>query len=194
MIIPALDLSGVHVVRLKQGDFAQKTVFNVEPIKRIFDAANQGAELIHIVDLDGAKDPIYRQRAMIYKIVKASPVPIQTRRLRLLQDMLPAVLHDGRDGDHVHLIGEEGADGADLLCLLLLGIFKHQPHARAFRGGLHIHATADAPLALRAQLGKAKQNPARLGLGRGLRAARAQREKRRQKAQWPQAPHGHTSS
>ena len=78
MIIPALDLSGGHVVRLKQGDFGQKTVFNVDPIKRIYDAANQGAQLIHIVDLDGAKDPILRQRALISKIVKASPVPIQT--------------------------------------------------------------------------------------------------------------------
>ncbi len=78
MIIPALDLSGGHVVRLKQGDFAQKTVFDVDPIKRIYDAANQGAELIHIVDLDGAKDPVLRQRALISKIVKASPVPIQT--------------------------------------------------------------------------------------------------------------------
>ena len=58
MIIPALDLSNGHVVRLKQGDFALKTVFNVDPIKRIFDAANQGAELVHIVDLDGAKDPV----------------------------------------------------------------------------------------------------------------------------------------
>ncbi|HAO91168.1 MAG TPA: hypothetical protein DCQ86_02135, partial [Succinivibrio sp.] len=38
MIIPALDLSGGHVVRLKQGDFGQKTVFNVDPIKRIYDA------------------------------------------------------------------------------------------------------------------------------------------------------------
>lgn len=78
MIIPALDLSNGHVVRLKQGDFALKTVFNVDPIKRIFDAANQGAELVHIVDLDGAKDPVRRQRAMISKIVKASPLPIQT--------------------------------------------------------------------------------------------------------------------
>ena len=78
MIIPALDLSGGHVVRLKQGDFGQKTVFNVDPIKRIYDVANQGAQLIHIVDLDGAKDPILRQRALISKIVKASPVPIQT--------------------------------------------------------------------------------------------------------------------
>lgn len=36
MIIPALDLSGGHVVRLKQGDFAQKTVFNVDPNKKVF--------------------------------------------------------------------------------------------------------------------------------------------------------------
>ena len=78
MIIPALDLSGGHVVRLKQGDFAQKTVFNVDPVKRINDAANQGAQLIHIVDLDGAKDPVKRQRALIKKIVDSSPVPIQT--------------------------------------------------------------------------------------------------------------------
>ncbi|MGN0894870.1 MAG: HisA/HisF-related TIM barrel protein, partial [Succinivibrio sp.] len=78
MIIPALDLSGGHVVRLKQGDFAQKTFFNLDPVKRINDAANQGAELIHIVDLDGAKDPVKRQRALISKIVKASPLPVQT--------------------------------------------------------------------------------------------------------------------
>ena len=78
MIIPALDLSGGHVVRLKQGDFAQKTIFDVDPIKRIYDAANQGAELIHIVDLDGAKDPVLRQRALISNISKASPVPNQT--------------------------------------------------------------------------------------------------------------------
>ncbi len=78
MIIPALDLSGGHVVRLKQGDFAQKTIFSVDPVKRILEAANQGAQLIHIVDLDGAKDPVLRQRALISKIVKASPLPIQT--------------------------------------------------------------------------------------------------------------------
>ncbi|MGN0901995.1 MAG: HisA/HisF-related TIM barrel protein, partial [Succinivibrio sp.] len=78
MIIPALDLSGGHVVRLKQGDYAQKTIFNVSPVKRILEAANQGAKLIHIVDLDGAKDPVCRQRALISSIVKASPLPIQT--------------------------------------------------------------------------------------------------------------------
>ena len=78
MIIPAIDLQGGQVVRLKQGDFSQKTVFNFDPISRILQAANQGAQMAHIVDLDGAKNPAKRQRAAIGRIVKASPIPIQT--------------------------------------------------------------------------------------------------------------------
>lgn len=78
MIIPAIDLQGGQVVRLKQGDFNQKTVFNFDPTSRILQAANQGAQMAHIVDLDGAKNPAKRQRAAIGRIVKASPIPIQT--------------------------------------------------------------------------------------------------------------------
>ena len=78
MIIPALDLLGGGVVRLKKGDYAQTTHFDVDPVKKILDAANQGAELIHIVDLEGARDPMRRQRALIAQIVKSSPLPIQT--------------------------------------------------------------------------------------------------------------------
>lgn len=78
MIIPALDLLNGHVVRLKQGDYARTTFFDVDPIKRIFDAANQGAGFIHIVDLEGARDPMKRQRALIAQIVKSSPLPIET--------------------------------------------------------------------------------------------------------------------
>jgi len=78
MIIPALDLSGGQVVRLKQGDFAQKTVFEIDPVKRILDAENQGAKLIHIVDLDGAKDPAMRQSELIAKIVDSTNAEIQT--------------------------------------------------------------------------------------------------------------------
>lgn len=78
MIIPAIDLSLGRVVRLKQGDFNQKSVFNFDPVKRVLEAANSGAKLCHIVDLDGAKDKTKRQRACIERIVKASPIPIQT--------------------------------------------------------------------------------------------------------------------
>lgn len=78
MIIPALDLLNGHVVRLKQGDYSRTTFFDVDPIKRILDAANQGAGFIHIVDLEGARDPLKRQRALIEQIVRSSPLPIET--------------------------------------------------------------------------------------------------------------------
>lgn len=78
MIIPAIDLVDGQVVRLKQGDFNQKTVFNYDPLSRIKIAAQDGAELMHLVDLDGAKDPNKRQLELIGNLVKKSPIPIQT--------------------------------------------------------------------------------------------------------------------
>lgn len=78
MIIPAIDLSCGQVVRLKQGDFNQKTIFKLNPLSRILRAYHDGAELMHIVDLDGAKNPHQRQFAKIKQLVKASPIPIQT--------------------------------------------------------------------------------------------------------------------
>lgn len=78
MIIPAIDLARGRVVRLQQGDFSRQTVFNVDPAVRILRACIDGAELIHIVDLDGAKDPHRRQYARIRSLVRSSPLPIQT--------------------------------------------------------------------------------------------------------------------
>lgn len=78
MLIPALDLIDGHIVRLKQGDFAEKTVFDLDPIARLQAYAAAGAALIHIVDLDGAKDPQKRQLQLIERMVKACPCPIQT--------------------------------------------------------------------------------------------------------------------
>ncbi len=78
MIIPAIDLIDGKVVRLQQGDFARKTEFSFDPLERIQDAAAQGAQLMHLVDLDGAKDPAKRQLKLISRLVKQSPLPIQT--------------------------------------------------------------------------------------------------------------------
>ena len=78
MLIPALDLIDGQIVRLKQGDFAEKTVFNLDPIAKVQEYAADGAALIHLVDLDGAKDPTKRQLEIIAKLVKASSCPIQT--------------------------------------------------------------------------------------------------------------------
>ena len=54
-IIPAIDLCGGKCVRLYKGDYAQEKQYDDDPAARARLWAESGAELIHIVDLDGAK-------------------------------------------------------------------------------------------------------------------------------------------
>ena len=54
-IIPAIDIIEGKCVRLTQGDYSTKSVFNENPLEEAAKFASDGATLIHIVDLDGAK-------------------------------------------------------------------------------------------------------------------------------------------
>lgn len=54
-ILPAVDIRGGLCVNLVQGDYGQETVFNEDPVAQALAWRDQGGELIHIVDLDGAK-------------------------------------------------------------------------------------------------------------------------------------------
>lgn len=71
MIIPALDLIDGEVVRLYQGDYAQKTSYAYSPVEQIKLYADQGATWLHLVDLTGAKDPAKRQLTLISKMMDA---------------------------------------------------------------------------------------------------------------------------
>lgn len=55
-IFPAIDLFGGSAVRLYRGDYAQMTVYSINPLAVAKDFMKQGAEFIHIVDLEGAKE------------------------------------------------------------------------------------------------------------------------------------------
>ena len=77
MIIPALDLIDGKVVRLYQGDYAQKTVYSDDP-QSLFTIYNQqGADWLHLVDLDGAKDVTKRQLDVIASLIANTPAKIQ---------------------------------------------------------------------------------------------------------------------
>lgn len=54
-ILPAVDIRGGRCVNLIQGDYAQETVFADDPVQQAILWRDQGAGLVHIVDLDGAK-------------------------------------------------------------------------------------------------------------------------------------------
>lgn len=55
-IWPAIDLRGAKCVRLRQGDYAQETVFNDQPAAVARQFADAGASCLHVVDLDGARE------------------------------------------------------------------------------------------------------------------------------------------
>ncbi|WP_298441633.1 1-(5-phosphoribosyl)-5-[(5-phosphoribosylamino)methylideneamino]imidazole-4-carboxamide isomerase [uncultured Ferrimonas sp.] len=77
MIIPAIDLINGQVVRLQKGNFDKVTNFAEDPIEQLTRYQNAGSEHLHLVDLDGAKDPNARQLALIGRIVNALDAPIQ---------------------------------------------------------------------------------------------------------------------
>ena len=68
-ILPAIDLSGGRVVRLKQGDFARETAYNDDPVAVARGFADAGATWLHVVDLDGAHDGEPRQLQLVAEIV-----------------------------------------------------------------------------------------------------------------------------
>ncbi|MGL6072985.1 MAG: 1-(5-phosphoribosyl)-5-[(5-phosphoribosylamino)methylideneamino]imidazole-4-carboxamide isomerase [Fimbriiglobus sp.] len=77
IIYPAIDLRGGQCVRLIQGDYARETVFAANPIQPALDWVRQGADRLHLVDLDGAKVGQPINRDVISRIVQESKVPCQ---------------------------------------------------------------------------------------------------------------------
>ena len=53
-LYPAIDVLGGRVVRLRQGEYADETVYGEDPVAVARDFAAAGAEWIHVVDLDAA--------------------------------------------------------------------------------------------------------------------------------------------
>jgi len=77
IVIPAIDLKDGKCVRLEQGLMERDTVFNDNPGAQARAWQDQGAELLHIVDLDGAFAGEPKNREAIESIVRAVSIPTQ---------------------------------------------------------------------------------------------------------------------
>ncbi|NBU26235.1 MAG: 1-(5-phosphoribosyl)-5-((5-phosphoribosylamino)methylideneamino)imidazole-4-carboxamide isomerase, partial [Gammaproteobacteria bacterium] len=55
-LIPSLDLRGGLCVRLLRGDFGAETRYEIDPQQLVARYRSLGARLMHLVDLDGARD------------------------------------------------------------------------------------------------------------------------------------------
>jgi phosphoribosylformimino-5-aminoimidazole carboxamide ribotide isomerase len=78
IIYPAIDLRQGKCVRLRQGRFDQSTTYADDPIAVARAYAEAGAEWLHVVDLDGAKDGSAAQPALIRRIAAESGLKLQT--------------------------------------------------------------------------------------------------------------------
>ncbi|MBC1805028.1 1-(5-phosphoribosyl)-5-[(5-phosphoribosylamino)methylideneamino]imidazole-4-carboxamide isomerase [Listeria booriae] len=76
-IFPAIDLKNGRCVRLYQGDFAQETVVNPDPIAQAKAFSEQGTTYLHIVDLDGALEGKPINLDVIRSMKKAANLPVQ---------------------------------------------------------------------------------------------------------------------
>lgn len=77
ILYPAIDIRGGQAVRLLRGDYAQETVYDADPVEAATRWAGEGAEFLHVVDLDGAKAGEPRNLDAVRRIAGAVECPIQ---------------------------------------------------------------------------------------------------------------------
>lgn len=77
IIIPAIDLKDGRCVRLIQGDFRRETVYADDPVRMALAWKAEGAERLHVVDLDGSLAGVPRHDAVIRNIVTEAGLTVQ---------------------------------------------------------------------------------------------------------------------
>ena len=78
IIFPAIDIRDGNYVRLEEGDFNRETVFGDDPPAMARHLEEQGAQYLHVIDLDGAKGEGNDNSAVISEIAQNISIPVQT--------------------------------------------------------------------------------------------------------------------
>ena len=77
LILPAIDLRGGNCVRLVKGDFKQETIYSEHPEEIALRLEGEGAEFLHVVDLDGALAGEPQNMDAIKRILQAVTIPVE---------------------------------------------------------------------------------------------------------------------
>lgn len=94
-VIPSIDLRGGKVVRLRQGDFSDQLTYEVDPIATARRFESQGAQFLHVVDLDGARAGRLTQLPLIAQIIAATRLTVQVGGGIRQEDEVAALLEAG---------------------------------------------------------------------------------------------------
>lgn len=94
IVIPAIDLHDGQCVRLLQGDFSRLTVYGNDPVQMALEWQKQGAERLHVVDLDGSLRGTPHNRDVICAMAEALSIPLELgggiRDMGIIGDYLAA--------------------------------------------------------------------------------------------------------
>ncbi len=77
IVFPAIDIQNGKAVRLRRGDFDQATIFSDDPVALAQQWQEQGAEALHVVDLDAARTGELVNFEMVERIVRSVTLPVQ---------------------------------------------------------------------------------------------------------------------
>lgn len=112
MVIPAIDLKDGRCVRLRQGRMSEETVYSDAPEEIALKWYEEGAERLHVVDLDGAVlgKPVHR--TLVQRIVDSVPVPVQLGGGIRSMDVIRAYLDSGV---HAVILGTAAFKDSELL-------------------------------------------------------------------------------
>lgn len=128
-IFPAIDLIEGCAVRLVRGDYAQKTIYSSSPAEVAQSFQRAGAEYLHVVDLEGAKDGLTPNFETIEAILSQSSLKVEVgggiRTEEVIQKYIgagvfrvilgtAAVTSPGFLADMVHKYGDKIAVGVDI--------------------------------------------------------------------------------
>ena len=124
-IIPAIDILDGKVVRLREGDYSQKTVYEVSIAEMIETYRSNGTEFIHIIDLNGAKGDFSNQ-AELFDIIKRTDMRVQygggIRTIEQVTNLLDA-------GIHRVIVGTQAITNPDFLAELSKEVGKKYDYA-----------------------------------------------------------------
>ena len=95
-IIPAIDILDGKVVRLREGDYNQKTEYNISLADMIAKYQSNGTDFIHIIDLNGAKGDFSNQQSL-FEIIRKTEMKVQygggIRTIEQVNFLLDAGIH-----------------------------------------------------------------------------------------------------
>ncbi|CAM4389973.1 1-(5-phosphoribosyl)-5-[(5-phosphoribosylamino)methylideneamino] imidazole-4-carboxamide isomerase [Pedobacter westerhofensis] len=124
-IIPAIDILDGKVVRLTEGDYNQKTVYEVSIADMIETYRSNGTEFIHIIDLNGAKGDFSNQ-AELFEIIHKTDMRVQygggIRTIEQVTNLLDA-------GIHRVIVGTQAITNPDFLAELSKEVGKKYDYA-----------------------------------------------------------------